>query len=184
MRNRQRQALVSAYSANNISVVGPGVIDGGGWPWWNNQTSQQCNSPTHNASWQPDPRTQAACLIQRPKLVEFVDCEDVKLAGDSLAHPLTLRNSPFWTFHPTFCTRVRAQYVHFLAPRDHGNTDGVDPDSCDDVHVSDVLIDVGDDAVSVTSGLHFWKIEQLTLTLSPSPSPSPSPNPNPALTLP
>ena len=26
------------------------------------------------------------------------------------------------------------------APRDHGNTDGVDPDSCDDVHVSDVLV--------------------------------------------
>lgn len=41
--------------------------------------------------------------------------------------------------------RVRAQYVNFIAPRDHGNTDGVDPDSCNDVHVSDVLIDVGDD---------------------------------------
>ena len=45
------------------------------------------------------------------------------------------------------------------APRDHGNTDGVDPDSCDDVHVSDVLIDVGDDAVSVKSGLH-WKTKE------------------------
>ena len=42
------------------------------------------------------------------------------------------------------------------APRDHGNTDGVDPDSCDDVHVSDCVVDVGDDAVSVKSGRH-WK---------------------------
>lgn len=37
-----------------------------------------------------------------------------------------------------------------LAPRDHGNTDGVDPDSCDDVHVTDVLIDVGDGALPHT----------------------------------
>ena len=79
--------------------------------------------------------SQTACLVQRPKLVEFVDCDAVALRGDSADSPLTLRNSPFWTWHPTFCTRVRAQYVNFLAPRDHGNTDGVDPDSCDDVDV-------------------------------------------------
>ena len=34
--------------------------------------------------------------------------------------------------------------------------DGVDPDSCNNVHVHDVTIDVGDDAVSVKSGIH-WK---------------------------
>ena len=34
MRNRQRQALISAYSAVNISVVGSGVVDGNGWDWW------------------------------------------------------------------------------------------------------------------------------------------------------
>lgn len=152
--NRQRQALVSAYSATNITVAGSGTIDGNGWPWWDNQTSQGCNG-RHNPSWQPN-ASQTACLMQRPKLVEFVDCEDVTLKGDTVDKPLTLMNSPFWTFHPTFCKRVRAQYVNFRAPRDHGNTDGVDPDSCDDVHVSDVLIDVGDDAVSVKSGLH-WK---------------------------
>ena len=56
-------------------------------------------------------------------------------------------------------SKVRAQYVDFRAPRDHGNTDGVDPDSCNGVHVSDVLIDVGDDAVSVKSGLH-WKTKK------------------------
>lgn len=37
--------------------------------------------------------------------------------------------------------------------------DGVDPDSCNNVHVTDVLIDVGDDAVSVKSGLH-WKTKK------------------------
>jgi hypothetical protein len=35
----------------------------------------------------------------------------------------------------------------------------VDPDSCDDVHVTDCVIDVGDDAVSVKSGRH-WKTRE------------------------
>ena len=152
-KNRQRQALISAYSSTNITITGSGIINGNGWPWWNNQTSQGCRG-FHKPSWQPGPN-QTACLIQRPKLVEFVDCTHVNLLGTSSDKWLTLSNSPFWTFHPVFCRHVRAQYVNFFAPRDHGNTDGVDPDSCDDVHVSDVLIDVGDDAVSVKSGLHW-----------------------------
>lgn len=157
MLNRQYQALVSAYSATNVTVAGSGTIDGNGWPWWRNQTVSGCGG-FKPSTWQPN-ASQTFCLRQRPKLVEFVDCEDVRLVGDSDGARLTLRNSPFWTFHPTFCKRVRAQYVDFLAPRDHGNTDGVDPDSCDDVHVSDVLVDVGDDGVSVKSGLH-WKTKE------------------------
>lgn len=31
MLNRQHQALVSAYSATNITVTGSGIIDGNGW---------------------------------------------------------------------------------------------------------------------------------------------------------
>lgn len=97
--------------------------------------------------------------MQRPKLVEFVDCSDVTVTGLSASEPLRIKNSPFWSLHPTFCTRVRVSYVHVLAPRDHGNTDGIDPDSCNDVHVTDSLIDVGDDAISVKSGLH-WKTKE------------------------
>ena len=132
--NSQYQALVSAYSASNVTVTGGGVIDGQGWDWWRNWTANSSELWAH----------------QRPKLMEFVDCD-----GLTVSH-LTLRNSPFWTFHPIFSRRVRASHLRVLAPRDHGNTDGVDPDSCDDVHVTDCVIDVGDDAVSVKSGLH-WK---------------------------
>eukprot|EP01079_Euglenida_sp_SAG-EU17-18_P002222 gene2222-491_t len=209
MQNRQRQALVSAYSAVNITVTGSGTIDGNGWDWWRNVTDQNCGG-RHPDGWKPDPASQPACLMQRPKaipvyaqppawfritltqtaqLVEFVDCTDIALIGTPGQPPLILRNRhapfglsapilhptywippnaahwlrlaafPFWTFHPIFTNGVTARHVHFLAPRDHGNTDGVDPDSCSDVHVSDVLIDVGDDAVSVKSGLH-WKTKQ------------------------
>ena len=62
MRNRQYQGLVSAYSATNITVTGFGTINGNGWPWWDNQTHQGCQG-RHPTTWQPDPRTQPACLI-------------------------------------------------------------------------------------------------------------------------
>ena len=154
MHNRQRQALISAYSAVNITVVGSGTVDGNGWDWWRNITSNVSNNLCRDHC--PGSSCPEACLIQRPKLVEFVDCTDVTVQGGPEQERLTFKNSPFWTLHPTFSTNVRISQVNVLAPRDHGNTDGVDPDSCDNVHVSDVLIDVGDDAVSVKSGLH-WK---------------------------
>jgi polygalacturonase len=119
-----------------VSVVGGGTIDGNGWDWWRNVSAAVNASNTY--------------FHQRPKLVEFVDCKDVLVSN------LTLRNSPFWTLHPIFCTNVRVSHLRVLAPRDHGNTDGIDPDSCDNVHVTDCVVDVGDDAVSVKSGLH-WK---------------------------
>ena len=35
------------------------------------------------------------------------------LAADAEDQRLTLLNSPFWTFHPTFCKGVRARWVDF-----------------------------------------------------------------------
>lgn len=136
MKNRQYQALISAYSATNITIRGGGVVDGNGWDWWKNVSKSVNASNTY--------------YHQRPKLVELIDSKDIVVAN------ITLRDSPFWTLHPIFCTNVRVHNLTVLAPRDHGNTDGVDPDSCRNVHVTDTYIDVGDDAVSVKSGLH-WK---------------------------
>jgi hypothetical protein len=72
--NSQYMALVSAYGASNVTVTGGGVIDGQGWDWWRNWTANS------SALW----------AHQRPKLLEFVDCEGLTVSN------LTLRNSPFW----------------------------------------------------------------------------------------
>eukprot|EP00039_Didymoeca_costata_P002269 m.58828 g.58828 ORF g.58828 m.58828 type:complete len:442 (-) comp11201_c0_seq4:246-1571(-) len=131
--NTQYQALVSAYSAHNFSIIGGGTIDGQGWDWWYNFTFNSTNTWLH----------------QRPKLAEFVDCSNIFISN------ITLMNSPFWTLHPTFCENVTITHIQTLAPRDHGNTDGIDPDSCKNVYVADSLVDVGDDGISVKSGLHW-----------------------------
>lgn len=105
MGNTQYQALVSAYSAVNVGITGGGTIDGAGWTWWGNVSRNASNLWAH----------------QRPKLVEFVDCTTVTVTN------VTLRDSPFWTLHPIFCTDVWLQHLNIFAPRNHGNTDGVDP---------------------------------------------------------
>jgi polygalacturonase len=126
MLNRQRQALISAYSARNVSVVGSGIVDGNGWDWWygvSHETNGTYNKQVCRGGTGLPVPTSPACMIQRPKLLEFVDCHDVLVAGTSADNGrLTFKNSPFWTLHPTFCDGVRMVNLTVLAPRDHGNT--------------------------------------------------------------
>lgn len=91
MNNTQYQGLITAYSAAHVSITGGGTIDGAGWTWWKNISMNSSNLYYH----------------QRPKLVEFVDCDDVSVSN------VTLLNSPFWTLHPIFCTNVHLQCVVF-----------------------------------------------------------------------
>ena len=107
-------------AAANISIVGDGAIDGGGQAPWRGQ---------HGG---------------RPTLIEpyFLD-------GFTL-RDITLKGSPFWTFHPTFCSNVLAERVSILDAG--GNTDGFDPDSCVNVTLLDCYADNGDDCVALNAG--------------------------------
>jgi len=127
----QWRALVYARNVTGLTIQGPSSarIDGCGWPWWKNFS-------------------EGTLAHQRPKLVEVVDAVDFTLDG------MTFANSAFWTLHPIFASRVLITGVTVLAPRAVGNTDGIDPDSCVDCVIRDSLVDVGDDGISVKSGLH------------------------------
>jgi len=78
-----------------------------------------------------------------PKLVELFNCSGVTVSG------FTAQNSPFWTVVPTYSRNVLVRGMTILNPRNVGQTDGVDPDSCVNCLVEDCHIDVGDDGVSI-----------------------------------
>ncbi|KAI3989384.1 hypothetical protein MKX01_001553 [Papaver californicum] len=66
---------------------------------------------------------------------------------------ITLQNSPFWTLHPYDCKNVFVTNVTMLAPVVGApNTDGIDPDSCENMVIEDCYISVGDDEVAIKSG--------------------------------
>ena len=84
--------------------------------------------------------------IARPRLVFFNHCEDITF------HGITGRNSASWNFHPFFSKRVHFYNTAVEAPKDSPNTDGTDPESCDDVAYIGMRFSVGDDAIAIKAG--------------------------------
>jgi polygalacturonase len=118
--------LIGAHDAHDVAVSGNGVVDGCGHPWW------------------------AACrekrITSRPRLLGFERCRRLRIEG------ITLTNSPAWTVHPFECSDVLVSGVTIQNPPDSPNTDGINPDSCSDVRISDCLVNVGDDCITLKSG--------------------------------
>ena len=132
-----RQSFLSAHYARNIAVVGEGVIDGN----------------AVNATWWQNVKTRT---IGRPKLVFLNQCENVRF------HGILGRNSACWNFHPFFCKNVHFYNTAVEAPKDSPNTDGTDPESCDDVRYIGMRFSVGDDAIAIKSGKMYMGMKYQT----------------------
>jgi polygalacturonase len=126
-RTPTHAALINAEGLHNITLTGRGTIDGAGSRWW-------------------DLHHQGKLTHDRPRLVRFIDCRNV------LIENLTLTQSPFWTLKPTACEDITLRGVIIRNPPDSPNTDGINPDSCRNVHISDCHVDVGDDCITIKSG--------------------------------
>ncbi|TBL71603.1 glycoside hydrolase family 28 protein [Paenibacillus thalictri] len=121
----QIQALIWADGVENVSITGEGTIDGGG------------------AS--PLPPAVAAGVKFRPALVFYRDCKNVKFLD------VTLQYSCFWTLHLMRCEEVMVRGVTILANMERINTDGIDPDGCRNMIISDCNIQTGDDCIVIKS---------------------------------
>ncbi|KAH7522796.1 hypothetical protein JRO89_XSUnG0106300 [Xanthoceras sorbifolium] len=124
----RHRSLIYGRNLTDIIITGDnGTIDGQGsiwWDWFRNGTLD----------------------YTRPHLVELMNSTGVIISN------LTFLNSPFWTIHPVYCSHVRVQNVTILAPLDSPNTDGIDPDSSDNVCIEDCYISTGDDLIAIKSG--------------------------------
>jgi polygalacturonase len=54
--------------------------------------------------------------------------------------------------NPIYCDNVTIQGLTIQNPTSSPNTDGINPDSCSHVHISNCHIDVGDDCITLKSG--------------------------------
>ena len=84
--------------------------------------------------------------FMRPPFIQPYGCTNVLVEG------VTIRNSPFWNINPVFCEGVNVRGVTIISPASSPNTDGVNPDSCRNVRISDCYISVGDDCITLKSG--------------------------------
>jgi len=134
--------LIGGCRLEGIAVVGRGTVDGRGALWWQ---SFRDGGDTGESAVSPYPR---------PRLISFVDCRDVLIDG------VTLIRSPSWTVNPVRCHNVTIDKVTILNPADSPNTDGINPDSCRNVHISNCHIDVGDDCIALKSGTEAEDIDK------------------------
>jgi hypothetical protein len=82
----------------------------------------------------------------RPPLIQVLNCRNLSITD------LTLKNPPFWTINPVYCDGVTVRGVTIDNPDDSPNTDGINPESSRNVHISDSHISAGDDCITIKSG--------------------------------
>jgi polygalacturonase len=140
--------LIYAEDAENITVTGRGTIDGQGQAWWKRLWLAHPKKGMPGAQT-ADEKVEAEKVANgRPHLIRMLRCRDVVIER------LNLRNSPEWTVHPTLCEFVRVEGITIENPVPSPNTDGINPESCRNVQILNCRIDVGDDCVTLKSGLN------------------------------
>ena len=147
--------LFYAYKAENITITGRGLINGHGKKWWD--YSEGYNEKNPRSKWQlefdrlnkdilrPDLPGWVERGFLRPPFIQPMFCKNVLIEG------ITIINSPFWTVNPEFCENVTITGVTINNPKSP-NTDGINPESCKYVHISNCHISVGDDCITIKSG--------------------------------
>nr|XP_016483744.1 PREDICTED: probable polygalacturonase [Nicotiana tabacum] len=122
-------SLIHGQNLKDVVITGHnGTIDGQGRSWWEKYRRKLLNHT-------------------RGPLLQLLWSKDIHISD------VTFRDSPFWTIHPYDCQNVIIRNVTILAPlSDAPNTDGIDPDSCENMVIEDCYISVGDDGVAINSG--------------------------------
>lgn len=110
-----------------VHLTGAGTIDGNGHCWWQIFRDQTLDYP-------------------RPYLCSIEHSQHIKIDA------LTFINSPAWTLHPFDCNDVSIKSISIINPKDSPNTDGIDPESCQNIRISDCFFDVGDDCIAIKAG--------------------------------
>lgn len=119
--------LIYGKDLKNVVISGHGQLDGQGHYWWDLFKNDQLEYP-------------------RPRFISMINCDNVLIEG------ISLKKSPAWTINPIECHNVTVNKITIKNPPNSPNTDGINPSSCKNVHISNCHVDVGDDCITIKSG--------------------------------
>lgn len=170
---------LTAENAENIAVSGGGIIDGSGDLWrpvkkfklterqwlallkkspyvigtkeggiWLPTESAYLGNEKNIQKSDEEALAQAEAYYDfyRPVMVSLKHCKNVLLEG------VTFMNSPAWNIHPFFCENLTVRNVNIRNPYYAQNGDGIDIESCKNVHLHDSIFETGDDAICLKAG--------------------------------
>lgn len=120
--------ILTGIEVENVTIYGQGIVDGCASfdNWWNNP--------------------KVLNIAYRPKMLFLNHCTNINVVG------VTFMDAPAWNLHPYFSNHLKFYNVNILSPQHSCNTDGIDPESCNDVDIAGCYFSVGDDCIAVKSG--------------------------------
>lgn len=130
-------ALVYAEDAEDLGIVGQGIINGQGDAFWRGKKRP----------------------FRRPgRTIRFVRCRNAEICG------IRIENSAAFNVALEECDGVSVRDVRIVNDRDAPNTDGIDPISSSNVFISNCYIDTGDDAICLKSQSKQKACENVVVT--------------------
>ncbi|MBE6300858.1 MAG: glycoside hydrolase family 28 protein [Parabacteroides distasonis] len=146
-------ALIVADKAQNIKIIGEGLIDGNG-----RELALNIDS-LHHIGERIDPnyttRLNRPNETARPKLFFMSNCDNIHIEG------LQLKNSACWGLSFDLCNNLTLKYLNF-ENRAYWNNDGIDVTDGKHVRISHCFINSADDGICLKSyhvGTHCDDIE-------------------------
>ena len=148
--------LLYAEDAENISIIGEGIIDG--------------SAPILVEKSKPRPTFEQPSFSYRPRIIHFRGCWNVRVSD------ITLKDSASWTMSLQSCAdvridgiRIRSRENPFKRPEGvpsqfHRNSDGLDLVDCRRVRVANCDIESGDDAICFKSFSTEEKCSDIVVT--------------------
>ncbi len=153
--------IIVARNAENIAIVGRGVIDGNGDDFMDLREPHVAADFDAEYVRRPEAFSRAVRDIEygpvEPKLhgagrpgtmIIFMNCRNV------LVRDVTLRNAPNWTLHLQQTEQAVITGLHIVNNPLIPNNDGIDCMGCRHVHVSDCDIRTGDDDFAIVNSEH------------------------------
>ena len=164
-----KSALISGEDLHDIALEGRGTLDGQSTYEWRPNSitdfyilaNQRLMEATGKPLMRPFPHGFPDEKIY-PRMVLLLRCTDVRITG------LKFLRSRSWTINPYACKRLLIDGVYIYSSQKDGVwADGIDPDGCQDVHISNSTVETGDDALVFYSA-DIWgpalPVENVTVT--------------------
>ena len=162
-------ALIYGQDLEDISIEGRGTLDGQSEYEWHLDDIDDAyireNSLLMKSLGKPLMRPFPKGIPNEtiyPRLLLLVRCKDVRITG------LSFIRSRSWNINPYACERVVIDGIYVHSSLKEGVwADGIDPDGCKDLHISNSTIETGDDALVFYSSNAFGPplaCENITVT--------------------
>jgi polygalacturonase len=152
--------FIYALNATNVAITGSGTINGQGSAWWSwKDTSAAEDQNVYNyyiahlngsgvLNPIPPPPTSGVTGGLRPTMIECNGCTNFMIDGITTSKP------GYWSIHPLYSSNVIIRNANITSDPSGSNGDGIDPDSCTNVLITNDTFSTSDDNISMKSGLN------------------------------